>query len=200
MKKAIKYIITAIVLIILIPILFVSCVILISSFVNPDEVPSFFGWKPFIVLSGSMQAEINPGDIAVVKEIDTDELEVGDIIAYKTDDDIVITHRIEEVTIDEDGEKQFVTKGDNNDQVDSDVVTADQVEGIYVFKIDNLGNLAVFIQTPTGIIACLSIPIIILIIAQIVDSVNDRKYLKEQEEKEKQMQDEIKKLKDEKNK
>ena len=194
-KKIIKYVITIIIFIILIPILFVSSVILINSFLNPDEVPSFFGWKPFIVLSGSMEAEINSGDIAVVKEVDSDELVEGDIIAYKTSSDTIVTHRIVEIKFNENGEREFVTKGDNNNTEDSGTVSEDQIEGIYVFKIDNLGNLAVFIQTPTGIIACLSIPIIILIIAQIADSISDKKYFKEQEEKEKQMKKEIEKLK-----
>ena len=45
-----KQIISIIVLIITIPILFVNIVILADSAMHPDEVPSFFGYKPFIVL------------------------------------------------------------------------------------------------------------------------------------------------------
>lgn len=196
-KRWIKNIFTILVFLILLPILFVSSVFLVNSFINPDEVPSFFGWKPFIVLSGSMQVEIDPGDIAVVKDVDTDTLEVGDIIAYRTSDDVVITHRIIEIQYEND-EKQFITKGDNNNTKDDGIVSESQVEGIYVFKISKLGNLAMFIQTPTGIISCLSIPIIILIIAQIIDSRRDKKYFDEQTSKEKQMQEEIEKLKKEK--
>ena len=55
-------------------------VILINSFTHPDEIPSFFGWKPFIVLSGSMESEIYAGDLAVVKE--SDSVKQGDIITY----------------------------------------------------------------------------------------------------------------------
>ena len=91
-----KKIISIIILIILITILFVSVTILIDSCLHPDEVPSFFGWKPFIVLSGSMETQISAGDIVVVKEIDTQNLQKGDIIAFK-EDDVVITHRIDEV-------------------------------------------------------------------------------------------------------
>ena len=45
-----KRIISIVVIIILLPILFVSATILIDSYAHPDKVPSFFGWKPFIVL------------------------------------------------------------------------------------------------------------------------------------------------------
>jgi len=91
--KKVKKILAILVLIILLPILFVSVVILINSYSNPNKIPSFFGWKPFIVLSGSMETEIYSGDIVVVKDVDTDTLKENDIIAYRSDD-AVITHRI----------------------------------------------------------------------------------------------------------
>jgi len=56
MQKA-KKILSILILIILIPILLISLVILINSYISPNEVPSFFGWKPFIVLSGSMETQ-----------------------------------------------------------------------------------------------------------------------------------------------
>ena len=65
-----KKILSIICIIILLPVLFVNAVILINSWVHPNEIPSFFGWKPFIVLSGSMESEIYSGDIVVVKEVD----------------------------------------------------------------------------------------------------------------------------------
>ena len=55
--------------------LFASGVILINSYIRPNEVPAFFGGKPFIVLSGSMETQIMTGDIAVVKDVNTNELQ-----------------------------------------------------------------------------------------------------------------------------
>lgn len=191
--KKIKKVLSIIILIILIPILFVNGVILINSFINPDEIPSFFGWKPFIVLSGSMEGQIYSGDVAVVKEIDTNSLKVGDIIAFK-EDEIVITHRIVDI-IKEDGTTKYITKGDNNNTEDNGYVLPEQVEGLYQFKISRLGNLAIFIQTPIGMVVCLSIPCILLIIIQIVDSKKNNEYIKEKSDKEKNMQEEIERLK-----
>ena len=150
-----KKIISVICMIILLPILFISVVILINSWINPNKIPSFFGWKPFIVLSGSMEAEINSGDIAVVKETTPNLLKIGDIIAFKSGD-IVVTHRIKEIE-NNNGIIKYVTKGDNNNTEDRERVLQSDVEGVYKFKINNLGNLAIFIQTPTGMLICLLI-------------------------------------------
>ncbi len=189
-----KKVVSIIILIILIPILFVNGVILINSFMHPDEIPSFFGWKPFIVLSGSMEKVIYPGDLAVVKEIDTKELKEQDVIAFK-ENNVVITHRIIQI-IEEDGNVKYITKGDNNSMVDNGAVKPEQVEGIFKFRIARLGNLAMFIQTPIGMIISLSIPIGMLLIIQKYENDNKKKEEKEvQKNKEKNLEEEIERLK-----
>ena len=190
MQKA-KKVLSIIVLIILIPILLISLVILINSYVRPNEVPSFLGWKPFIVLSGSMETQISAGDIVVVKQVDTNTLKKGDIIAFK-ENDIVITHRIDEI-IQEENTTQYITKGDNNNTQDMGYVVPEQIEGKYEFKIARLGNLAMFTQTPLGMIVCLSIPILIVI--QIKDSKKDKELITQKTNKQKEMEEEIERLK-----
>lgn len=174
--KIIKKVLTIIVMIILCGILFASGVILVNSYIRPNEVPSFFGWKPFIVLSGSMETQIMTGDIAVVKEVDTNELKDNDIIAFKDKEDIVITHRIVEIVKDDDGNTKYKTKGDNNNSEDDGYVYPEQVEGIYKFRVGKLGNLALFIQTPVGMVVCISIPLIMLLLIQWADSAKEKKY------------------------
>lgn len=191
--QKIKKAISIIVILILLPILLMSIVILVDSYTHPNEVPSFFGWKPFIVLSGSMETQISAGDIVVVKEIDTKELKKGDIIAFK-DGNIVITHRIEEVT-EIDGKTQYITKGDNNSTQDIGYVLPEQIEGVFKFKVSRLGNLAMFIQTPLGMIVCLSIPIIIIILLQTTDSKKEKEELIAKLNKQSKMEEEIEKLK-----
>lgn len=191
MFNKVKKIISIIILMILLPILFVSGVILVNSFMYPEEIPSFFGWKPFIVLSGSMESEIYAGDVAVVKEAES--FKKGDIIAFKTDEDLVITHRIVEI-IEKDGRIRYITKGDNNNIKDNGYVLPEQIEGIYQFKISRVGNLAMFIQTPTGMIISLSIPLIILVLVQVSESRKDKEYMEAKGQKEKEMQEEIERL------
>lgn len=186
MEKFVK-VVTIIVLVILIPIIFVNGVIIADSVIHPDEVPSFFGWKPFIVLSGSMETEIMTGDLVVTKEINTSKLKEGDIIAFKKDG-YVTTHRIKSIE-NVDGETRYITKGDNNNVEDEGYVTEDMVEGIFKSKITGLGNLAMFVQTPSGMVIALSIPLILLVLVQVSDGRNDRKKLiQKQDDMEKELQ------------
>lgn len=189
MMEKFKKIISIIILVIALPILFVNVVILADSALHPEEVPSFFGYKPFIVLSGSMRNVINEGDLVLSKECDTSNLKVGDIISFK-EEEIVVTHRIIDI-VSENGEKHFITKGDNNDAQDSGFVLAENIEGIFLFKVSGLGNVAMFLQTPIGMIVALSIPLAILICINLSSS-------KDSEEDENQkMKKEIERLKKE---
>lgn len=190
--KKIKKIISIIVLILLLPVLIVNSVILINSYTKPDEIPSFMGWKPFIVLSGSMETEIKTGDIVVVKEVPIEDIKLNDIIAFK-EDGIVITHRIVEIK-DESGLRKYITKGDNNNVQDSGFVLNEQIEGVYQFRIEGLGNLAMFIQTPIGMLVCLSIPLGILLLIQMSDNKKIQKEQREKYRKEKDLEKEIEML------
>lgn len=194
--KIVKKIITIILMVILCSILFISGVILINSYIKPDEIPSFFGWKPFIVLSGSMETQIMTGDVVVVKEIDAKELKENDIVAFKDTDNIVITHRIIEIIKDENENTEYKTKGDNNNDEDNGYVKPEQIEGIYKFRIGKLGNLALFVQTPVGMIICISIPLLMLLLLQWKESLNNNKMkndIQEEIEKLKQQNEELRK-------
>ena len=187
-----KKIISIIVLILLLPVLIVNSVILINSYTKPDEIPSFMGWKPFIVLSGSMETEIKTGDIVVVKEVPIEDVKLNDVIAFK-EDGIVITHRIVEIKEDN-GVKKYITKGDNNNVKDSGFVLKEQIEGVYQFRIEGLGNLAMFIQTPIGMLVCLSIPLGILLLIQMSDNKKIQKEQREKYKKKKDLEKEIEML------
>lgn len=192
--KTLKKIIIIIALVIMLPILFVNLVILSNAWLKPNEVPGFFGWKPFIVLSGSMETSINVGDIVVTKEVDSSKLKAGDIIAFRNGN-MVTTHRIVEIEMGEDGKLVFTTKGDNNNTKDDPKVYENEIEGIYKFKIARLGNVAMFIQTPIGMVICLSIPIALIIIIQIIQSKQNLSYIKKKTLEQKSMQEEIENLK-----
>ena len=145
------------------------------------------------MLSGSMESEISVGDIVVVKEVDTSKLKKGDIIAFKQNE-VVITHRIDEIK-NEDGITKYITKGDNNNTQDKGYVLPEQIEGVFQYKVSRLGNLAMFIQTPTGMVVTLSIPILLLILIQFSESRKNEKSTNENIDKQKQKEEEIEKLK-----
>ena len=124
-------------------------VILVSKTIfHPKEVPGVLGYKPFIVLSGSMSPTFNYGDLIVVKEVDYDDLKVGDVVSFRNSKKVVTTHRIY-------GEKNgcFETKGDNNNDKDRGIVCEKHIEGKYIYRIIGLGSVILFIQKPIGFIS-----------------------------------------------
>ncbi len=134
--------------IILIPILFYNIILLAQSAIEPSETPNFLGVKSYVIISGSMQPELNIGDIVFVKkEMDLHE---GDIISFRQGQS-VITHRINKV-IDEDGKIVYQTKGDNNNIEDSGTITAETIEGKVIWKLPKLGNVSLFLQNKMIII------------------------------------------------
>ncbi|MDD4285607.1 MAG: signal peptidase I, partial [Eubacteriales bacterium] len=145
-----------VVCVLLIPLLVVNLTIIIKSIADPQQVPGFLGYKPLIVLSGSMEPTILPGDIVIVKEVPAEDLQKGDIVSYLRENS-VITHRIMEIS-QTDGNRNFYTKGDNNNADDGVPVTDDMLEGKYLFRIPRLGHAAIFMQTPTGMLLFIAVP------------------------------------------
>lgn len=163
-------------------ILLVNIYIMIQTKVSKDKVPSIFGYKPFIVLSGSMETKISVGDLVFVKQIAVDELKVNDIIAFRDSDNLVTTHRIIKKTS-SNNQKCFKTKGDNNNTEDDGEVCEKQIEGKYQGKIAKVGNLILFIQEPLGFTIMMLIILIIGILIYFSSNKKmDSKELKEFEE------------------
>lgn len=145
--------------------------IIIKGSIHPDEPPSVLGITPMAVMSGSMSGtaedHIEVGDLIFVGKANPDELAVGDIIAFM-EGETVVTHRIVEVQTGENGETQWITKGDANNAEDQTPVTEDNLVGIYQWRIPNLGNFAMFLQTPLGMVIFIGVPLLAFIIYDIV--------------------------------
>lgn len=174
MKKKTAKIVNIILYVILGIILISNVFILIQSKMNEDKVPAIFGYKPFIVMSGSMETEIYTNDLIFVKTIDPKTLNEGDIIAFRTNDNVVVTHRIVEV-YNNNNTLQFKTKGDNNASNDSDLVNEESVEGIYKGRIPQLGSWFLFISKPLGMLVSALIAIVIIFIYAFINMSIDKK-------------------------
>ena len=149
MKKRIISILKVFLIFVLSFILIINVYIMIQTKTNPNAVPSIFGFKPFIVLSGSMKPQFDVGDLIIIKKTDSDLLKKGDVIAFRDKENYVTTHRIIEI-VNQNNKTCFETKGDNNNTKDESVVCKDTIEGKYHSKISKAGNLVLFIQKPMG--------------------------------------------------
>lgn len=148
-----------------------NMVIIIKGTVNPDVPPSVFGVTPMVVQSGSMSGNakdhIEVGDLIFTVSADTDRLQEGDVISFM-EDGLVITHRITAIDTDENGGRLFTTKGDANNVEDSFPVSEEQVVGIYKFRLAGVGDFAMFLQTPLGMLLFIGIPLCLFVIYDVI--------------------------------
>ncbi len=152
--------------VILVPMLIANVTMIIKSYTNKDEVPDFLGVTPLIVLTDSMADKIWSGDLIYCTDIDAEDVEVGDIISFfdplsKTG--AVVTHRVIEIVPQDDGTIAFRTKGDTNNTEDKVLVSEDKLVGEYKFRIPGAGNVAMFLQTPWGLIICCGVPLLLFV-------------------------------------
>lgn len=159
----------------------INVTLIVKSYINPDKVPDFMGYKPFIVLSGSMEPEIMAGDLIITKVITPENVAVGDVISFRVEDDIVVSHRVTEIQKEEG--LSFLTKGDANTGMDATEVLPEKIEGRYIWRGAGLGRFALFLQTPIGMLIFVITPLCMFIIYDIV-SRNRRNKKKTQREEE----------------
>ena len=106
----------------------------------------YFHYWAIAIASGSMSPEINKGDVVIIEKIEDnfDNLEKGNIIAFKYEN-IVVVHRIIKI-VNEDDEYYFYTKGDANVKEDNFAITEDMIIGIVNHKIPFIGKPTVWLN------------------------------------------------------
>lgn len=95
---------------------------------NSDTETFFFGYKPTIVTSGSMEPAIRVNSISMLKQCTIDDIEIGDVVMYRSIHGYNVTHRVVDKT-----SIGLITKGDNNADVDGYYITADLVRAKVVW-------------------------------------------------------------------
>ena len=153
-------------------------ILITQSIVKPNVAPSIFGIKTFTIISSSMEPTFKIDDIIFVKKIDENQLQIGDIISFIQDKDI-ITHRIEKIEKNEGG-LVFITKGDANSTTDINKVKLSQIEGKYIFKISKVGKIFYILKNKVVFI----IVTIILLICYIIEKNKISKKIERKEKRE----------------
>jgi len=101
-------------------------------------VVGVFPVYPSVVVTGSMEPMIHPGDVILVKKVaDINEIQIGDVIQFERDN-IRISHRITGIVI-KDGIPNYRTKGDNNNAEDVRLVSPEQIKGEIIKVVPNIG-------------------------------------------------------------
>lgn len=137
-------------------------------------VPQLVGASQgYVVLSGSMEPVMSPGDAIIIEDVEPTNIQEGDIITFGGGvDSSPTTHRVIEVT-QQDGTLAFRTEGDANEDPDSSLVTPDEIQGRVMsvggqpFVIPYIGYVVNFASTQLGSIIFLAVPISLLILNEI---------------------------------
>ena len=115
---------------------FILCITIILEVVISTvegRTPRFFGYSVSYVPTESMEPTINAGDYVLFKATTFEEVNVDDIIIYRSNTGRFIIHRIIEKT-----NEYIICQGDNNPIADSENIYPDMVRGIYINKVEVL--------------------------------------------------------------
>ena len=94
-----------------------------------------------------MKQYIAKGDVVLVRKTSPEEvkeLKKGDIIAFNTTSKIVV-HRIYKI-IEKKNSLYFVTKGDNNNQIDQGIVEPNNLVGKVILRIKKVGLPSIWLD------------------------------------------------------
>lgn len=181
----------------------ITTIVAFSSTKNENGVAIIFGKMPISIVSDSMSPTFKTGDLIFSKSLTAQEkagLAVDDIITYKVDLNgdgytELNTHRIVEVRS-EGGFVYYTTKGDNvqtNPVADAEEVRYENVVGIYSGnKIAVLGGILTFLQTSTGFLVCIVIPLLLFLLYEVYNFIKVMVTVKS-EKQNKEYEEEIKK-------
>lgn len=138
---------------------------------------SLCGYSLFTVVTESMVPKYNVFDMIVAKEVDTNDIKVGDDVVYlgKKSDFAgkIVTHEV--IKIDKiDGNTYFHTKGIAND-VEDPLVSADQIMGRVSFKSHILSFISRVVNNIYGFYFVIFVPFAILLVMEIIDIVYERR-------------------------
>lgn len=103
-----------------------------------------FGYGQAVVISGSMSPAFEVGDLLIYQS--AKEYKIGDMVAFRDEENDLVTHRIVEMN-----EDYLITKGDANPVTDEPIEYSD-IYGKVIFIIPEVGNFIAFLQNPISIV------------------------------------------------
>lgn len=127
----------------------VNMMLIVILLVFVGFVVGIFKYKPLAIMSNSMIPNFRRGDIVISKKFNKGNIEnienikIGDIVEYTTKKYTII-HRVIKIYKNKAGENIYITKGDNNNAPDSEIVENYQIVGVIKLIVPKLGYPSVW--------------------------------------------------------
>ena len=133
------------------------------------NIINIFGYRPVVVVSGSMEPDILTNSISIMKYCSMEDVYVGDIIMYHHPSlGINITHRVVESGVDDVGNQYLITKGDANPNNDDIKVTSNMLIGKIISTYNETAPYVSFVMLDNGEVNTLALLQIIIFISVII--------------------------------
>lgn len=142
-------------------------------------VPRIAGATPYVVQTGSMQPDLPPGSLVVVRPVPGDDIAVGDVVTYQvaSGEPVFVTHRVVSIGYDGRGELSLRTQGDANDVPDRQRVREVQVRGELWYAVPYVGHVSSLLtgsQRALGVYA-VAAGLLLYALAQFAGALRDRR-------------------------
>ena len=139
--------------------------LLVVEVVATALIPAILGLHQVIITDTSMAPAIAFGSLAY--EQPGAPAQVGSVITFTDPNGIVVTHRVVATQPAASGSgTAYVTRGDGNEANDDDVVGQDQVSGIVVASISQLGTIQRILDL-TAVKVCLGAILVLLVLVAV---------------------------------
>ena len=157
---------------------FIAYVVDLTKNIKAGETkPPLLG--AYIIISPSMEPTIKVEDAIVIVREEPENLKVGDIITFTSNDPrysgLIITHRIVGIQKSDTGSFLFRTKGDNNNSEDAALVPSDNIYGRVILKIPKIGYIQYVLTQAYGWLIIVVIPCLGIVIYDIIKLIKSIK-------------------------
>jgi len=129
-----------------------------STFIAPA-----LGYQVFAIRGQSMSPAIPMGAMIITSPASVSDLEVGDVVTWRGDNGVVVTHRVASLLTDG-VEPAVMTQGDANSTADATPVPERAIVGVVDAWIPYAGFAMILLGVPSGLISWLSFGLALLVI------------------------------------
>lgn len=133
------------------------------------------GFRMFSVATGSMIPVYEVGDVLISKEIDGEDIKVGDDLIYQGKKGSfagkIVTHRVISIEKQEDGNYKIITQGVANNASDPEIDQT-QVYGKVICNVKILGLIGKLVRNVYTFYFILLIPVAVLIVKNVRNIMN----------------------------